>query len=169
MSNNIIHKRIQRLEVLLALILILIPGILILFTGEVRASISDYAYSKADNLFSGLLWISAALFLYNGMYTNKWYNFVLATTLIGVSLTDHLEYTILHYTLAGLFFLGTMLVMVVYSSQKQRVYKVWVSLFMLVVLTSSILFKTMSLLVAEWICLAPISIHFIGESLNKID
>lgn len=163
------NKSIKKLEQILSVLLLLIVPLLWVVTGELRSSISDYAYSKADNLFVGLLWLSACMFFYNATYTNKYYNAILGISLIGVSLTDYLDYPILHYGFAGLFFLGSMTVMVVFTSSKQRLYKILAASFMLLVLIGHFVFGFYSLLVAEWICMAPLSVHFLGESLNKID
>lgn len=162
-------KRIKKLEQVLSVLLVLIVPILWLVTGELRSSISDYAYSDADNLFVGLLWLSGAMFCYNAMYTKKFYNWILGGSLIGVSLTDHLDHTIPHYSFAGLFFLGSMFVIVYFSSKKQRLYKVITVGLMFLALVGHFIFDWYSLLIAEWICILPLSIHFLGESLNKID
>jgi len=163
------NNRIKKLEQILSLLLLLIVPVLWLVTGELRSSISDYAYSSADNLFVGLLWLSGAMFFYNAMYSGKYYNWAVGISLIGVSLTDHLDHPILHYSFAVLFFLGSMFVMTFYSSKKQRIYKIIAAAFMMLSLMGHFIFDLYSLLIAEWICMVPLSIHFLGESLNKID
>ncbi len=145
------------------------PAILIVVSGELRDSISDYAYSSVDNLFSGMLWLASSMFCYNAMYTDKKYNWFIAISLLGVSLTDHIEFPTIHYIFASLFFIGSIFVMVVFSSVKQRVFKIYIGAVIIIALLGYFSFRWYSLLVAEWICLLPISIHFIGESLNKID
>jgi len=163
------EKRIKRLEQFIAMALMAIPLVLFIVTDELRSSISSYAYSSADNLFVGLLWLTAAMFFYNAMYSKKAYNWIIGASLIGISLTDHLDHPIPHYAFTGLFFIGSIVIMVVFSSQKQRKYKIVVAILMLVALSGHFIFNWYSLLIAEWICMSPLSIHFIGESLNKID
>lgn len=164
-----IASRFRKLEVILATLLLMLPLILILVSGEVRPSISDYAYSDVENLFSGLLWASGLMFIYNGFLKKKWYNIVLGVSLIGVSLTPHLNYPIIHYLFAIIFFLGSIFIMIFFSSKEQRKYKVMAGLLIFNALLAHFIFSAYSLLVAEWIGIVPICVHFIGESLNKID
>jgi len=165
-----IAKRLTKLEVILSVFLPFVPLILIWYTNEVRSSISNYVYSDATHVFSMLLSIASAMFIVNGTaYNKKWYNIVLGCSLIGVILTPHLDYPILHYTFATLFFLGSVFVMIFFSSTKQRVYKIAAGMIIVMGLFGHFCTHSYSLLYAEWIGLFPISIHFIGESLNKID
>ena len=46
------EKRLTKLHVILAIILLFTPLVLILTTGEVRSSISNYAYSSMNHLFA---------------------------------------------------------------------------------------------------------------------
>lgn len=169
MANPIkIATRFKKLETIMASFLLFIPLILILVSGEVRPSISDYAYSEIENVFSGLLWCSAVMFLYNGVLTKKWYNIVLSGALIGVSVTPHLDFPFWHYTFAVLFFIGSVFVMVYFSSAKQRWFKIIAGVIVLLGLLGSYL-NFYSLFYAEWIGLLPITLHYVAESLNKID
>jgi len=100
-----ITKNFAKLEVILATFLLFVPLILIGYTNEVRGSISNYAYSKAPHVFSMLLSIASAMFIYNGAVKSKqWFNIILGCALIGVILTPHLDYPIWHYSFATLFF-----------------------------------------------------------------
>lgn len=167
--NNKFLKRFRKIETLEASFLILIPLVLIGFSGEVRDSISDYVYSDARDLFVGLLYFSAAMFIYNGAVNGKWYNIALGISLIGIAMTPHLENGFLHYSFASVFFLGSIAVMIIYSSASQRIYKVFAGIFILTAMALHFLFGVCSLLAAEWIGLFPISLHFILETNNKID
>ena len=159
-----------------ALFFLFVPLLLIIVdNGNVRASISDYAYGCVDGniittlVFGFLIGASGFLFADNGVTKNKWYNIVLGISLLIVAITPHKDYTIIHYTAAVIFFTGSCAAMIIYSSTKQRVYKIIASIVIVVALVAHFIFNWWSLLVAEWIGMLPISIHFIGESLNKID
>lgn len=163
-------KRITKLEVILSILLVFMPLILIAFTNEVRSSISNYAYSSAEHVFAMLLSIAASMFIVNGTaHRKKWYNIVLGATLIGVIMTPHLDHSLLHYTFAGLFFVGSVFVMIYFSSAKQRLIKTIAGSIIVVALSGHFIFNLYSLFFAEWIGLMPIAIHFIGESINKLD
>ena len=165
------ENRIQKLEVFLALFLVLMPLFLIILTGEVRTSISDYAYSSHANYFVVLLSLASMLFIYNGwVKCRHWYNIILGLSLLGVAVTPHKEFEVTHYLCASIFFIGSVLTMVIFSSAKQRLFKMIAGALIIWVLAMALLpVKLFSLLTAEWIGLIPISIHFIGETLNKID
>ena len=163
-------KRLTKLEVILSTILVFIPLILIAVTHQVRPSISNYVYSSASHIFAALLSIAAALFIVNGTaYNKKWYNIVLGCALIGVVATPHLDYPIWHYAFASLFFLGSVFVMIFFSSAKQREIKIVAGAIIILGLLGHFATNTYSLFYAEWIGLMPIAIHFIGESINKLD
>lgn len=163
-----LKKTLTNLYTINALLLMLLPLILIAVTGDVRVSISDYAYSNASNLLVVLLTISAFLFIYNGFTSSKIYNVVLGLLLIGIALTPHLDYPIMHYSFATFFFIGSVYTMIQYSSKQQRIFKIIAGLITLLSLLGGFL-DYYSFLMAEWIGILPICIHFIGEALNKID
>lgn len=164
------EKRLTKLEVILALLLLFLPLILILANGEVRSSISNYAYSKNNLVFGVLLAIAAALFVYNGTINReKWYNIVLGFSLLGIALTPHLEYPVLHYSFAAIFFLGSVATMIIFSSPAQREFKITLGTLIVLALLGYFITGMYSLLIAEWIGILPICIHFIGESLRKLD
>lgn len=164
------EKRLSFLDSTLAGLLLFIPLILILVTGEVRNSISDYAYSEYNYLFASLLTIAGMMFIFNGTaYCTKWYNVILGVALIGVSLTPHKEFSILHYSFAGIFFIGSVITMIVFSSRKQRKWKILTGLIIVGVLIGAYATNQYSLLVAEWIGMLPICLHFIGVETKKID
>ncbi|WP_271407419.1 DUF7103 family protein, partial [Tenacibaculum soleae] len=78
-------------------------------------------------------------------------------------------YPFWHYLFAIIFFAGSVFVMIFYSSKKQRIYKVIAGIIVVLAMLGTFLFNWYSLLIAEWIGLLPICVHFIGETLNKID
>lgn len=164
------EKRLTKLEVILAVLLLFLPLILIVVNGEVRSSISNYAYSKNNLLFAGLLGVASALFAYNATINReKWYNYVLGVSILGVAVTPHLDYPVLHYSFAGLFFLGSVATMIIFSSPAQRELKITLGTLIVLALLGYFITGMYSLLIAEWIGILPICIHFIGESLRKFD
>ena len=164
------ETRYAKLEVFLSVLLLMIPLLLININNEIRPSISDYAYAKHSNYFVLLLSLSGTMFIYNGWVKCKhWYNIILGLSLFGVALTPHLDYLILHYCFASVFFLGSTAVMIIFSSQEQRLLKVLAGSLILLAMLFHFIMNWYSLLWAEWIGLVPISIHFIGESTGKID
>ena len=163
-------KRITKLDVILSTLLLFVPLILILVNGEVRPSISDYAYSRYNYIYVMLLTIAGMMFIFNGSsYKDKWYNVLLGLSLIGVAITPHKDFSILHYIMATLFFAGSIFTMVWYSSVKQRWFKIVAGVLIIMFMLLHFTFKTYSLFYAEWLGIVPITLHFIGESLNKID
>lgn len=164
-----LKKRITNLYTIKATLLLFMPLILIGVSGEVRTSISDYVYSDSIAIFIMLLTIASTLFVNNGVTTKKWYNIILGLSLTGVALTPHLHYPFWHYLFAIIFFAGSVFVMIFYSSKKQRIYKVIAGIIVVLAMLGTFLFNWYSLLIAEWIGLLPICVHFIGETLNKID
>lgn len=164
------QKRLTKLEIILSTLLLFIPLILILATGEIRPSISNYAYSNLNYLFATLLTLAGTMFIFNGSaYNSRWYNIVLGLSLIGVALTPHYDFPILHYTFAAIFFLGSMAVMVLFSSKEQLKLKIYFSAIVFLALLGHFIFKTYSLFWAEWIGILPICIHYLGESTGKLD
>lgn len=164
-----LKKRLTNLYVIKAILLLFLPLMLIVISGETRESISDYAYSDYNMFFVMLLTIAGTLFINNGVTSNKFYNSLLGLSLFGIALIPHLDYPILHYSFAFIFFGGSIFIMIYFSSKKQRIYKIIASVIILIALVGVYLFKWYSLLIAEWIGLVPLCLHFVGESLNKID
>lgn len=164
------QKRLTKLEVILSTLLFFIPLILVAFTQEVRASISDYAYSDLSYLFASLLSVAGTMFIFNGTaYNSRWYNIVLGCSLIGVVLTPHLHASVLHYVFASIFFFGSIFCMIFFSSASQRNLKLVAGAIIVFGLIGHFWFNWYSLFWAEWIGILPICIHYIGESLGKLD
>lgn len=167
---NKLEKRLLKLDIILASLMLLFPLLLIIVNGEVRPSISNYAYSKYNYVFVSLLTVAGTMFIFNGTaYNTRWYNIVLGCSLIGVALTPHIDFPIIHYAFAGLFFLGSVATMIIYSSREQRRWKIKLGLLIILLLAGVYVTKKYSLFVAEWIGILPISFHYIGEGLGKID
>lgn len=163
-------NRIIKFELITSSILFFLPVILILVTGEVRSSISNYAYSSQPQLLPTLLTAVGLLFIYNGVVNrDKWYNIVLGLSLIGVALTPHLDFPLWHYIFTGIFFVGSALAMIIWSSKEQRLWKIIAGVIMVSAIILAFFFHILPVFYAEWIGILPITIHFIGESLNKID
>jgi hypothetical protein len=165
-----IEKRLTKLEVILATLLLFLPLILVITTKEIRPSISDYAYSKLNYIFVTLLTIAGTMFIFNGSaYNSRWYNIILGCSLIGVALTPHLDFAFLHYLFATIFFLGSVFCMIFFSSKTQRLIKIIAGVIITIALIGHFAFDYYSLFWAEWIGILPICIHYIGESLGKLD
>ncbi|WP_298118142.1 hypothetical protein [Flavobacterium sp.] len=164
------EKRLIKLHVILSILLVFIPLILIVASGEVRNSISNYAYSEVSYLFSTLLSIAGTMFIFNGTaYNSRWYNIILGCSLVGVALTPHLDYPVIHYSFASIFFIGSVVVMIAYSSAKQRPLKAYFGIMIILSLLFHFIFNWYSLFWAEWIGILPITIHYLGETTNKLD
>lgn len=157
----------QQFERALSVFLVFISPILILTTGEIRPSISAYAYSTQHNLFVALLTIASVMFLYNYASNNKhWYNIILGISLLGVALTPFNENGIPHFTFAGIFF-GTSIISIGLSSSIYlRKYKWYIALFSTIGL-GLVPLKLYSLHVGEVLGMLPISFHFYIKSLKK--
>ncbi len=163
--------RFSKLERILAGLCFFIPLILRAIDGEFRDSISAYAYMQDNQVYVFLLTLASMLFIVNGaIYRRRWYNITLGIFLAGVVLFPKDEFVILHYACAVIFFLGSTLVIVFYTSEKRQL---WIRIsFVLGIVFSLVfhfIFNLISLLVAEWIALVIIAIHYILESLKKID
>lgn len=165
-----LRKRLTKLELILSALLFFTPGILILLDGDVRPSISNYAYSGKREWYVFLITLAASMFIYNGTaWRKKWYNIILGCTLAGVVLTPHLDLPITHKIFTILFFAGSVFVMIFFSSKKQRIYKITAGIIITSGITGHYIFEWYSVFWAEWIGILPICVHFIGESLGKVD
>ena len=164
------QKRLTKLEIILSTLLLFIPLILILATGEIRPSISNYAYSSMNHLFATLLTIAGTMFIFNGTaYNTRWYNIALGLSLIGIALTPHYDFPIIHYAFAGVFFVGSIIVMIAFSSKAQQPLKVYFGSLIIIGLLGHFWLNWYSLFWAEWIGMLPITIHYLGESTGKLD
>jgi hypothetical membrane protein len=168
-------------ERFIATFCITVPMILWLADGGMhhsfRQSISNYAYMGHSYVFGMLLCIAAMLFIFNGAvyYKNvpakniswhgQWYNVVLGLSLIGTICFPHAEYPIPHYVFAIIFFVGNALVTGIFYKDKDKVASIIMAI--LTVLTIPLAFiNVISILVAEWISLTVIAIHFVLSTLQ---
>lgn len=168
-------------ERFIAAFCILIPLILWLTDGPLphafRPSISKYVYMTDSFVFGMLLSIAAMLFIFNGAvyfkneqfmhisWNGQWYNVILGLSLIGVTCFPCTQYPIPHYTFAIIFFLGNALVIAFFHKDNDKT----ISIIMAILTIASMpfaFFGVISLLVAEWISLVVISIHFILSTVN---
>jgi len=157
----------QQFERALSVFLVFISPILIATTGEIRPSISDYAYSSQSNLFVALLTIAGTMYLYNYTNNNKhWYNIIMGMSLIGVALTPHKDYQILHYFFATSYFITSILSIGLSSSIYMRKYKWYVAIISIIGL-GLVPFGWYSILVGENIAMVPASFNFFVKSLKK--
>ena len=162
-----ITKRLAKLEVILAVLLLFIPLILFVLDDEARPSISNYAYSNINHVFASLLSLAGALFLFNGTaYNKKWYNIILGLSLFGVVFTPHLDYPIWHYSFASIFFVGSYVVVLISGIKKHNKLYLFISAIIPLALLGHFTQNWYSLFIAEAIAMSPISFHFIMKSIN---
>lgn len=167
---SLIEKRVRRLEITFIRVLFFFPLLLMLFNWETRPSISNFVYSVQNWIFYLFFFSGAFLFAFNGLIFKKHnYNILLSVTLLFIAIFKHLEYPIIHFTAAGLFYVGSVAAMIAFSSPQQRLLKILFGVFTLFGLLGHFAFDFYNLFVAEWIGLLPICVHFQLESQNKID
>lgn len=163
------HKLFTNLKAIQALLFVLIPVILILVSGGVLDSLSAYAYITPMT-FAWLMTLAGVIFFYDGFVEPKrWYNIISGLTLFGVILFPYLDFYITHYVFAGLFFAWTSFCIPIFSSKRQRWWKILILIFIALGISGCFLLNLYSIFWAEWIGLLPISIHYILEILKKID
>ena len=152
-----------------AILFLLIPFVLWGCLGERLDSISAYAY-LSPMVFGLSLTLAGALFFYDGFVEPKrWYNMASGVFLFGVVLFPHLDYPVLHYCFAALFFLWSVFNMVYFSSNKERFFKILAGIFIIFGILGCYAFNWYSIFWAEWLGMLPISGHYILEALEKID
>jgi hypothetical membrane protein len=171
-------------ERFIAAFCILIPLILWFNDGGVnhsfRPSISEYAYMPHSYVFGMLLSIAAMLFIFNGAVYFKsvnssdalkisvhgqWYNVVLGVSLLCLICLPCDDYPVPHYIFAIFFFLGNAIVTGVFYKDKDKIASIILAILTVIALPFA-LFGVISLLVAEWISLTVIAIHFILNTIN---
>ena len=165
MSN---YTNFRDLKSTQAILFLSIPVILYLVNGcKLEMSISDYA-DKIPLTFSYLLTLSGVLFFYDGYVDRRrWFNIVIGASLFGVVLFSNTDYPIIHYSFALIFFLGSIFNMIKFSSKKRRVFKIIISIFIIVAMLGHYVFDLYSLFFAEWIGMLPISLHYVFKLHNK--
>lgn len=167
------QERLEKFNSFFPIFLLLIPLFLVLMEGEVLPSISDYAYAKNRGtllFFSSSLSMTAFMFIYDGVAKKEaYYNLISGISLLGVIFTPYKEYTILHFTFASIFFIVNTLAIYIFSSKKQRKWKMYFVLFTILGMLGHFVFRLYSLFWAEWIGISPMAINYSGENLKKID
>ena len=161
-----LNKR-QDLSIIQGITFVCVAFLLMLFDWQPRESISDYVYGTPV-LFGLLLGISGATFFYNG-YTDrkKWFDMIIGGSLIGVALTPHLDYTILHYFFSSIFFLGNIF-NIVYFTTKHRILKGVIGVTCLMGLVGTFC-GLYSLYWGEVIAIVGFGLNYIGEGLKITD
>ncbi|EKT4545816.1 hypothetical protein AAIP58_000107 [Flavobacterium psychrophilum] len=162
------EKDIKRLEVTLAVSLMLIPLINRLIEGVWLPSISAYVDSKVIvGLLSFELGIAGALFIYNGVgFKRHWYNVLLGLSLWGVAIFHYKTHNYIHNACAIIFFLGSILAIGLSSNIAFRGFKYFVSAITVIGLVLHFAFNLFSILTVEWIEIIPIATHFILKSIK---
>ena len=157
-------KRLIKLEMILSSLLFFIPLILFLIDGELRPSISNYAYMDDNHFFVALLVVAGSMFITNGsLWNRQFYNIILGVALVGVACTPHLDIPVWHYIFASVFFVGSLSIMIINRSFTRLV----MAILIVVGMSGHFLFGFYSLLWAEWIGILPITVHFTLKSLSK--
>jgi len=162
-------KLFTKIQVIQAIAFLLIPFVFWAVHGELLKSVSAYAY-YTPMTFAFSLTLAGSLFVNDGIITkSRWYNYIIGFSLFGVILFPCLDFPIIHYVFAGLFFLGSLFNMIFFSSDKERLIKTGVAVLVLFGLCGCFLLNWYSIFWAELIGMIPISIHYVLEALNKID
>lgn len=163
--------RFAKLERVLAVVCIFIPALLIGFDHwTVRASISAYFDMAQDQVFYFPLSVASMLFVVNGVVKEKHlYNTYLGTMLAGVILFNCRDMPLLHMLFAIAFFGGNGIVILAFSSRKERWFKAIMVALIILSMLGCFVFHLFSLFWAEWISFGIIALHYFLESLGTID
>ncbi len=163
--------RFAKLERVLAFVCIFIPAFLIWFDdGSIRDSISHYYNMKQNQIFYFPLTVASMLFVVNGVVKQKHiYNSFLGVMLAGVILFNRCDFSTLHYIFAVAFFAGNAVVILVFSSKKERWFKVLLVMGIVLSMVGCFIFGWFSLFWAEWLSFGIIAFHFILESWGILD
>lgn len=184
LKDTIAFAKVERF---IAVLLISLPIILRWYDyteSGFRPSISNYVYMCDSYVFGALISLAAALFIFNGaLYfegshgskKGRWYNIFLGVFLFGVLFFPHLQFSTIHYIFAGLFYAGAAAIMPIYCVPEKRVFAYLlatitlgsVALYFILKLFPEVSFtKNYTLLIAEWIGLTAIAIHFVLRSFD---
>lgn len=165
-------KRFARLERVLATVCLLTPAFLIWFDNEptIRDSVSAYYDMKESQVFYFPLTVVTMLFIVNGVVKNqRAYNTILGGMLAGVILFNHDDASLLHSAFAIAFFGGNAVVILLFSSKKERWFKALLVMGIVLTMAGWFVFDWFTLFWAEWLSLAVIALHYILESWGIID
>lgn len=157
---------IQQYEIVIALFMSAILPINWLIDGQLRTSISDYAYSTNYPWLLPLqLGIAGAMLVVNYTNNNKhWYNLILGLSLWGVAATPYKEHYLLHYSFASVFIITSILAIWLSSNVYFRTFKTVIALIASLGILIWVFFKPYTLAVAETLAIVPFACHFIVKS-----
>ena len=158
--------RFAKLERVLAFVCLFTPALLIWSDdGPIRSSISAYYNMQENQLFYFPLTVASMLFVVNGVVKDKHiYNTFLGMMLAGVILFNHDDFRALHGVLAVSFFAGNAVVIVVYSSKKERWFKLLLVAGIALSMIGWLFLNWFTLFWAEWLSFGIIALHYILES-----
>lgn len=196
-GKNTIRKvnHFAKLERFIAAILIFTPYILyradLNYKVDFRESISNYFFMCNTYWFGSLLTLAAALFIFNGAQHmsiqdnkqlavvenrfGKGYNIIFGVALFGVLFFDHVNFRILHYAFAIVFFVGCALAMILTRETPLKLFGDVLGVCTLAALGLHFLLNhlngevenSFTLFWAEWVGLLFIAIYFIAESIHR--
>ncbi len=163
--------RFAKLERVLAFVCLFTPALLLWSdNGPIRGSISAYYNMRENQLYYFPLTVASMLFVVNGVVKAKHiYNTFLGVMLAGVILFNHDDFRTLHAVSAAGFFAGNAVVMVVYSSKKERWFQLLLVAGIALSLLGWLLLRWFTLFWAEWLSFGIIALHYILESWGVID
>ena len=151
----------------MSFLLALFPFYMVLIDGNIRTSISDYAYSEYNFFYIFFITMIGSIFFYDGyLYKKRYYNIILGVSLWGISLTPYKQYEILHFIFSFIFFIGSVFFILLKIKSKY----IYIRIFLSVILLLSILlykpFNLITLFWAECIGILPILLNYILELIS---
>tara|TARA_R110000772_G_scaffold1095_1_gene3852 strand:- start:3815 stop:4318 length:504 start_codon:yes stop_codon:yes gene_type:complete len=165
-----IEKNFISIRVVQAIAFLTIPIIFFFVNGnKFEQSISLFAYT-IPIAFATCLTFAVALFIYDGVVdVGNYYNTWIGGCLLGVVIFGCKEYFILHYMFAVMFFLGSFVNMIIFSSKKFRKSIILATLFVILGMISSLMFGgDYKILLLEIVGMFPISFYLAFKALGKI-
>jgi len=151
------------------LLQLIVPILVICNSGVWLNSISAYA-NYTPLAFGALLTTAALLFFEDGfVHRERRHNITIGLALFFIMILNHSDYPITHYIFAIYFFVGSQVFMIWKSSKEQRWWKVLISVGVNIAGVLCFIFNLFSILTFEWIAMLPMSVHFAGETKNKIN
>ncbi len=110
------------------------------------------------------------LFVVNGVVKHqRAYNTVLGVMLSGLILFNHDDTSLLHAAFAAAFFGGNAVVILQFSSKKERWFKAFLVVGIVLSMLGYFVFDWFTLFWAEWLSFAIIALHYVLESWGVID
>lgn len=181
-------------ELFIAITCIFIPVILFLVNGKLLSSISAYVNMNYPHIFGILLTMASMMFLFNGalyfkaendvqmpsdpvratdialnVYNkkekSKWYNLVLGIALLGVAFVPYDKIVWLHYFFAGLFFVGSaIIIFLIHDPRDRMINRIMAVASVIALIIPFFIEYYAALFWAETFALVIIGIHYILES-----